>query len=254
MLVGPQASASERTAFAAKAQGAARRLHRPADLGALTCPTFVESGVAPRHVDLRPFVLSGKEIHIVPGGLTRVALHEGSLVVNSSQGGGTKDTWCWKSEAMLRDIVRAITPTPTLPRQGEGEEKEDAAGQSPPPCGGGSGWGYRRAIARRVRSVLSRTADSLYWLAHEIVDDGSACAPRHGLRGSRLAAARPASNAIRCRTAGASRVLAIDARPWTRRRDVLGPLECRREPVEAVGGTAQHGADATAMARPIPPP
>jgi len=76
-----------------QAQGAARRLHRPADLGALDCPTFVESGVAPRHVDLRPFVLSGKEIHIVPGGLTRVALHEGSLVVNSSQGGGTKDTW-----------------------------------------------------------------------------------------------------------------------------------------------------------------
>ncbi len=58
-----------------------------------TVPTFVESGVAPRHVDLRPFVLSGEEIRIVPGGLTRVALREGSLVVNSSQGGGTKDTW-----------------------------------------------------------------------------------------------------------------------------------------------------------------
>ena len=59
-----------------------------------TCPTFVASGVAPRHVDLRPFVLSGAdEIRVVPGGLTRVALKEGSLVVNSSQGGGTKDTW-----------------------------------------------------------------------------------------------------------------------------------------------------------------
>ena len=58
-----------------------------------TCPTYVESGVAPRHIDLRPFVLSGKEISLVPGGLTRVALREGSLVVNSSQGGGTKDTW-----------------------------------------------------------------------------------------------------------------------------------------------------------------
>ena len=58
-----------------------------------TCPTFVAQGVAPRHVDLRPFVLSGKKITIVPGGLTRVALKEGSLVVNSSQGGGTKDTW-----------------------------------------------------------------------------------------------------------------------------------------------------------------
>jgi uncharacterized circularly permuted ATP-grasp superfamily protein len=58
-----------------------------------TCPTFVEEGVAPRHLDLRPFVLSGREIRIVPGGLTRVALRKGSLVVNSSQGGGTKDTW-----------------------------------------------------------------------------------------------------------------------------------------------------------------
>ena len=58
-----------------------------------TCPTYVESGIAPRHIDLRPFVLSGKEVRMVPGGLTRVALREGSLVVNSSQGGGTKDTW-----------------------------------------------------------------------------------------------------------------------------------------------------------------
>ena len=58
-----------------------------------TCPTFVDSGIAPRHIDLRPFVLSGKTVQMVPGGLTRVALKEGSLVVNSSQGGGTKDTW-----------------------------------------------------------------------------------------------------------------------------------------------------------------
>jgi uncharacterized circularly permuted ATP-grasp superfamily protein len=58
-----------------------------------TCPTFVEAGIAPRHIDLRPFVLSGTDVQMVPGGLTRVALKEGSLVVNSSQGGGTKDTW-----------------------------------------------------------------------------------------------------------------------------------------------------------------
>ncbi len=56
-------------------------------------PTFTKSGVAPRHVDLRPFVLSGDKVRITPGGLTRVALKKGSLVVNSSQGGGTKDTW-----------------------------------------------------------------------------------------------------------------------------------------------------------------
>ena len=58
-----------------------------------SCPTYVESGIAPRHIDLRPFVLSGKTVKMVAGGLTRVALKEGSLVVNSSQGGGTKDTW-----------------------------------------------------------------------------------------------------------------------------------------------------------------
>ena len=58
-----------------------------------SCPTYVESGIAPRHIDLRPFVLSGRTVQMVPGGLTRVALKEGSLVVNSSQGGGTKDTW-----------------------------------------------------------------------------------------------------------------------------------------------------------------
>ena len=66
-----------------------------------TCPTFVDSGIAPRHVDLRPFVLSGRDVRIVPGGLTRVALREGSLVVNSSQGGGTKDTW------VLEDLTHA---------------------------------------------------------------------------------------------------------------------------------------------------
>ncbi|HYE52493.1 MAG TPA: circularly permuted type 2 ATP-grasp protein [Azospirillaceae bacterium] len=93
MLIGPHASAAEREEFA-------RRLKaRPGDyiaqptLALSTCPTLVEQGVAPRHVDLRPFVLTGKDIRIVPGGLTRVALRDGSLVVNSSQGGGTKDTW-----------------------------------------------------------------------------------------------------------------------------------------------------------------
>jgi uncharacterized circularly permuted ATP-grasp superfamily protein len=64
-----------------------------------TCPTLVEEGVAPRHVDLRPYVITGQEVSVVPGGLTRVALREGSLVVNSSQGGGTKDTWVLEADA-----------------------------------------------------------------------------------------------------------------------------------------------------------
>jgi uncharacterized circularly permuted ATP-grasp superfamily protein len=59
-----------------------------------TCPTFSDTGISARHVDFRPFVLSGADgVRVVPGGLTRVAMKEGSLVVNSSQGGGTKDTW-----------------------------------------------------------------------------------------------------------------------------------------------------------------
>ncbi len=93
MLIGPQASQAERAAFAEKLRAKPGDYIAQPTLALSTCPTFVDSGVAPRHLDLRPFVLSGKSIHIVPGGLTRVALREGSLVVNSSQGGGTKDTW-----------------------------------------------------------------------------------------------------------------------------------------------------------------
>jgi len=93
MLVGPAATKAEiaefRRALEAKPEG---YIAQPT-LALSTCPTFVDSGIAPRHIDLRPFVLSGKTVQMVPGGLTRVALKEGSLVVNSSQGGGTKDTW-----------------------------------------------------------------------------------------------------------------------------------------------------------------
>ncbi|MGE0045200.1 MAG: circularly permuted type 2 ATP-grasp protein [Hyphomonadaceae bacterium] len=94
MLVGPHATKAEHKAFAKKLKADPASYIAQPTLSLSTCPTFVESGVAPRHIDLRPFVLAGAdEIRIVPGGLTRVALREGSLVVNSSQGGGTKDTW-----------------------------------------------------------------------------------------------------------------------------------------------------------------
>jgi uncharacterized circularly permuted ATP-grasp superfamily protein len=93
MLVGPAATAQEIEDFrAALVADPARYIAQPT-LALSTCPIFVDSGIAPRHIDLRPFVLSGKTVQMVPGGLTRVALKEGSLVVNSSQGGGTKDTW-----------------------------------------------------------------------------------------------------------------------------------------------------------------
>jgi uncharacterized circularly permuted ATP-grasp superfamily protein len=93
MLVGPAASKDEIRLFREKIVAAPEKYIAQPTLALSTCPTFVESGIAPRHIDLRPFVLSGKDITMVPGGLTRVALKEGSLVVNSSQGGGTKDTW-----------------------------------------------------------------------------------------------------------------------------------------------------------------
>ncbi len=93
MLIGPAATRSELAAFAERLRAEPDRYIAQPTLALSTCPTFVDSGIAPRHVDLRPFVLQGRELRIVPGGLTRVALREGSLVVNSSQGGGTKDTW-----------------------------------------------------------------------------------------------------------------------------------------------------------------
>ena len=93
MLVGPTATAGMRQEFSTMLRERAAEYIAQPTLSLSTCPTFVGSGVAPRHIDLRPYVLVGNEIRIVPGGLTRVALSEGSLVVNSSQGGGTKDTW-----------------------------------------------------------------------------------------------------------------------------------------------------------------
>ena len=94
MLVGPHASTAERELFRAKLKADPAKFIAQPTLALSTCPTLCNSGVAPRHVDLRPFVLTGAEgTKIVPGGLTRVALKPGSLVVNSSQGGGTKDTW-----------------------------------------------------------------------------------------------------------------------------------------------------------------
>jgi uncharacterized circularly permuted ATP-grasp superfamily protein/transglutaminase-like putative cysteine protease len=93
MLVGPAASKAEIENFRRVLIAHPANYIAQPTLALSTCPTYVEAGIAPRHIDLRPFVLSGKQVQMAPGGLTRVALKEGSLVVNSSQGGGTKDTW-----------------------------------------------------------------------------------------------------------------------------------------------------------------
>ncbi len=93
MLVGPHASESEREAFRAKVEADPANYIAQPTLALSRAPCFIGDGVEARHVDLRPFILHGAETTIVPGGLTRVALRRGSLVVNSSQGGGSKDTW-----------------------------------------------------------------------------------------------------------------------------------------------------------------
>jgi len=93
MLVGPASTMAQRAEFRERILANPEKYIAQPTLTLSTCPTFAEEGIAPRHIDLRPFVLSGKEVRMVPGGLTRVALKEGSLVVNSAQGGGTKDTW-----------------------------------------------------------------------------------------------------------------------------------------------------------------
>ena len=93
MLVGPASTREQQELFRQKILARPDNYIVQPTLALSTCPTYVDAGIAPRHVDLRPYVLVGDQIRITPGGLTRVALTAGSLVVNSSQGGGTKDTW-----------------------------------------------------------------------------------------------------------------------------------------------------------------
>jgi uncharacterized circularly permuted ATP-grasp superfamily protein len=93
MLVGPAASAKERAAFAERIREKPRDYIAQPALALSRVPSIVDGGFEGRHVDLRPYVLFGEDIYVLPGGLTRVALRKGSLVVNSSQGGGSKDTW-----------------------------------------------------------------------------------------------------------------------------------------------------------------
>jgi uncharacterized circularly permuted ATP-grasp superfamily protein len=94
MMIGPKADRATLATFRDKLKRQPDGFIAQPTLALSTCPTCVDEGLAPRHVDLRPFVLTGRDrVRIVPGGLTRVALEPGSLVVNSSQGGGTKDTW-----------------------------------------------------------------------------------------------------------------------------------------------------------------
>jgi uncharacterized circularly permuted ATP-grasp superfamily protein len=93
MMIGPHASTGERSMFAEKIAQNPRNYIAQPTLTLSTVPTIVKDDIEGRHVDFRPYILYGKDIYVLPGGLTRVALRKGSLVVNSSQGGGSKDTW-----------------------------------------------------------------------------------------------------------------------------------------------------------------
>ncbi|MEZ4603998.1 MAG: circularly permuted type 2 ATP-grasp protein [Desulfobacterales bacterium] len=98
MLVGPHATDKEREEFALLIQKNPRNYIAQPTISLSRVPTIVNDHFEGRHVDLRPYILYGEEIYVLPGGLTRVALKKGSLVVNSSQGGGTKDTWVIETE------------------------------------------------------------------------------------------------------------------------------------------------------------
>jgi uncharacterized circularly permuted ATP-grasp superfamily protein len=93
MLMGPMSTAEKRAEFRQKILDHPRNYIAQPVVTLSTCPTWTDDGLAPRHVDLRPYIVSGTSTWVLPGGLTRTALVKGSLVVNSSQGGGSKDTW-----------------------------------------------------------------------------------------------------------------------------------------------------------------
>jgi len=93
MLMGPKSSLAEREQFADLIQQNPRNYIAQPVIDLSTTPTLVDGSLEPRHLDLRPFILSGRDVQVTTGGLTRVAMRKGSLVVNSSQGGGSKDTW-----------------------------------------------------------------------------------------------------------------------------------------------------------------
>jgi uncharacterized circularly permuted ATP-grasp superfamily protein len=101
MLVGPHASAQERADFARRIEANPRNYMAQPTLALSRAPVIVEDHFEGRHVDLRPYILYGEDLYVLPGGLTRVALRKGSLVVNSSQGGGSKDTWVLAEESRV---------------------------------------------------------------------------------------------------------------------------------------------------------
>ncbi len=134
----------------------------------LSCaPTMTEGGMAPRAVDLRPFAVYGDEVEIVPGGLTRVALEEGSMVVNSSAGGGSKDTWVLAGGSIGDD--RLPPPRPVRAADDAGSAAGRLVRAGPATAAGRSPGSGPAPAARRRRLMLARIAHDLYWLGRHLV-------------------------------------------------------------------------------------
>jgi uncharacterized circularly permuted ATP-grasp superfamily protein len=112
MLVGPHSTAEQRAEFAEKVKANPRNYIAQPTLALSRVPTLIEDHFEGRHVDLRPYILYGEKIFVLPGGLTRVALKKGSLVVNSSQGGGSKDTWVLADAPVPEN--EELTPAPPM--------------------------------------------------------------------------------------------------------------------------------------------
>ncbi len=148
LLIGPHATPEERAATARAIEAEPRNWIAQPTLAISTAPTLTDSGVAARHVDLRPFVLQGEALAVSTGGLTRVALREGSLVVNSSQGGGSKDTW-------IVDLDDGA--------EGDSLDREpDSVPASRAPASGSERPAFVRSAS--VSRLLARNAENLYWL------------------------------------------------------------------------------------------
>ena len=221
VFIGPQATAEACSRQARLIEGAPERFIAQELVHLSTVPTVTPDGkLAPRHVDLRPFAVFGEEIRIVPGGLTRVALEEGSMIVNSSRGGGSKDTWVLDDDSTedLEFGERPQQPPPATPRSPIWR----LAGPVP-------------AATAAAGLMLARIAQELFWLGRDLTRaehtarmlDGAFTPTSPGCRGS--AGSRSAgtpcwrsSERSRRRPARARR------RPWSRRRASRPSLEAGR--------------------------
>ena len=139
ILIGPRSDAQQRQQTAEAVMKNPREWIAQPMLSLSTVPTIIDGKMQPRHVDLRPFVLSGKTTYVMPGGLTRVALEEGSMVVNSSQGGGSKDTWVVartssQKQSIVRDVVHDSTQPPHFDDHGQQQAQSQCSVEGGEAC------------------------------------------------------------------------------------------------------------------------